>query len=118
MPLDKNGDLIFDVEEARDLHNTAVNMLSRAVGVDVLTTFADIDVADMQERATTAKDELAIAERTVFNSSGISQNVFNAEGNLSVNKSVLNDESSMRDLVYQFQVLLNRVASRFNEKNN
>ena len=118
MPLDKNGDLIFDVEEARDLHNTAVNMLSRAVGVDVLTTFADIDVADMQERATAAKDELAIAERTVFNSSGISQNVFNAVGNLSVNKSVLNDESSMRDLVYQFQVLLNRVASRFNEKNN
>jgi hypothetical protein len=72
MPLDKNGDLIFDVEEARDLHNTAVNMLSRAVGVDVLTTFADIEVADMQERATAAKDELAVAERTVFNSSGIS----------------------------------------------
>jgi hypothetical protein len=24
LPLDKNGDLIFDVEEARDIHNNAV----------------------------------------------------------------------------------------------
>ena len=27
LPLDKNGDLIFDVEEAADIHNNAVQML-------------------------------------------------------------------------------------------
>jgi len=27
LPLDKNGDLIFDVDEARDIHNNAVAML-------------------------------------------------------------------------------------------
>lgn len=43
LPLDKNGDLIFDVDEARDIHNNAVAMLKRAIGVDVLTTFADIE---------------------------------------------------------------------------
>ena len=43
LPLDKNGDLIFDIDEARDIHNNAVEMLRRAVGVDVLTTFAEID---------------------------------------------------------------------------
>ena len=41
--MDKNGDLIFDVDEARDIHNNAVHMLKRAVGVDVLTTFTDVD---------------------------------------------------------------------------
>jgi len=47
LPLDKNGDLIFDVDEAKDIHNNAVQMLKRAVGADVLTTFADVEVADM-----------------------------------------------------------------------
>ena len=44
LPLDKNGDLIFDVDEARDIHNNAVEMLRRAIGVDVLTTFAEVQV--------------------------------------------------------------------------
>ena len=55
MPLDKNGDLIFDVDEAKDIHNNAVAMLKRAVGVDVLTTFADIDVADMRDNNSVTK---------------------------------------------------------------
>jgi hypothetical protein len=59
MPVDKNGDLIFDVDEAHDIHNNAVAMLKRAIGVDVLTTFADIDVADMQDKnSTTTSDDL------------------------------------------------------------
>jgi hypothetical protein len=73
LPLDKNGDLIFDVDEARDIHNNAVKMLGRAVGVDVLTTFADVDSLDMSDRnTTTTTDDLAKVERSVFNSIGIS----------------------------------------------
>jgi hypothetical protein len=71
--MDKNGDLIFDVDEARDLHNNAVEMLRRAIGVDVLTTFADIDSIDMSDKNTsTTKDDLAKVERAVFNALGIS----------------------------------------------
>jgi hypothetical protein len=73
LPMDKNGDLIFDVDEARDIHNNAVQMLKRAVGVDVLTTFADIDSIDMSDKnTTTSQDDLAKVERSVFNALGIS----------------------------------------------
>jgi len=59
LPLDKNGDLIFDVDEAKDIHNNTVQMLKRAVGVDVMTTFADVDVADLADKnTTTTRDEL------------------------------------------------------------
>ncbi len=51
LPIDKNGDLIFDVDEGQMLHNNAVNMLADAVGVDVLTSFADVEVADMSDRS-------------------------------------------------------------------
>jgi len=71
------------VDEARDVHNNAVAMLSnKAVGVDVLTTFADVEVANMRDSATvTSTDDLEKVERTVYNNSGVTSNLFNAEGN-------------------------------------
>lgn len=111
LPLDKNGDLIFDIDEARDIHNNAVEMLKRAVGVDVLTTFADIDSIDMSDKnTTTTADDLQKVERTVFNSLGISQNLFNTDGNLSLEKSILNDESSVRNLLLQFSMFFDRIC--------
>ena len=111
LPLDKNGDLIFDVDEARDIHNNAVEMLRRAVGVDVLTTFADIESIDMSDKNTTAtQDDLAKVERAVYNASGTSQNMFNTDGNLAMEKSVLNDEGMVRALLLQFEVFFDRIA--------
>ena len=111
LPLDKNGDLIFDVDEARDIHNNAVEMLRRAVGVDVLTTFADIESIDMSDKNTTAtQDDLAKVERAVYNASGTSQNMFNTDGNMALEKSVLNDEGMVRALLLQFEVFFDRIA--------
>ena len=111
LPTDKNGDLIFDIDEARDIHNNAVQMLKRAVGVDVLTTFADIDSIDMSDKnTTTSQDDLQKVERTVYNALGISQNLFNTDGNLSLNSSILNDEGAVRTLLLQFNVFFDRLT--------
>jgi hypothetical protein len=116
--MDKNGDLIFDVDEARDIHNNAVEMLRRAVGVDVLTTFADIDSVDMSDKNTaTSTDDLEKVERAVFNSLGISQNLFNTNGNLSLEKSVLNDEASVRSLILQLGDFFDEVIKQRFGKN-
>ena len=113
LPLDKNNDLVFDMDEAQDIHNNAVAMLKRAVGVDVLTTFADIDSIDMSDKnTTTSKDDLEKVERTVFNAMGISQNLFNTEGNMSLEKSILNDESAIRGLLFQFIMMFDRMAQK------
>ena len=73
LPLDKNGDLIFDVDEARDIHNNAVQMLRNAIGVDVLTTFTEVDSIDMSDKNTsTTVDDLEKVERTVYNTFGVS----------------------------------------------
>lgn len=116
MPLDKNGDLIFDVEEAQELHNNVVKMLSRAIGVDVLTTFAEVDVADMADKGnTTTMDELAKVERTVYNEAGVSQLQFNSDGNIALNNSILNDQASMYNLLVQFESFLNLMLQPFNK---
>ena len=113
LPLDKNGDLIFDVDEARDIHNNAVAMLKRAVGVDVITTFADVESIDISDKNTaTSTDDLEKVERTVYNSLGVSRNLFNTDGNLSLEKSILDDESTMRNLLLQFNIFFDRIVDR------
>ena len=117
MPVDKNGDLVFDVDEAQQLHNNAVNMLQKAIGIDVLTTFADVDVADMADRnTTTTVDDLEKVERTVYNEAGVSQMQFNTDGNIALEKSLLNDEASIYNLILQFESFLNLIIQKFNKK--
>ena len=115
MPIDKNGDLVFDVDEAQQLHNNAVQMLSKAIGIDVLTTFADVDVADMADsRTTTTTDDLEKVQRTVYNEAGVSQMQFNTDGNIALEKSILNDEASMWNLIQQFETFLNVLLIPYN----
>lgn len=116
MPIDKNGDLIFDVEEAQALHNNAVAMLGDAIGVDVLTTFADVDVADLSDKGNVSSvDQLEKVERTVYNEAGVSQMQFNTDGNLALEKSILNDEATLTDLVEQFETYAQDLLKPFNK---
>ena len=115
MPIDKNGDLVFDVDEAQQLHNNAVQMLQKAIGIDVLTTFAEVQVADMADKNTsTTTDELAKVERTVYNEAGVSQMQFNTDGNIALEKSILNDEASLWNLIQQFETFLNILLKPYN----
>jgi len=87
-------------------------MLRRAVGVDVVTTFADVDSIDLSDKNTTAtQDDLNKVERTVYNAMGLSKNIFNTDGNLALDKSILEDESTVRNLLLQFEVFFDRVVS-------
>ena len=116
MPIDKNGDLVFDVDEARELHKNAVSMVGQAVGVDVLTTFADVHVEDLSDKGNeSAADQLDKVERTVYNEAGVSQMQFNTSGNLALEKSILNDEATMLNLVLQFEEFSESLLKIFNK---
>lgn len=116
MPIDKNGDLIFDVQEANALHNNAVGMVGDSIGVSVLTTFADVEVADMSDRGNvSAVDSLERVERTVYNEAGVAQKQFNADGQIALDKSIANDEATMADLLLQFAEYIEILLAPFNK---
>ena len=116
MPLDKNGDLIFDVDEAQQLHNNAVKMLGKAIGLDVLTTFADVEVANMEQNNATAEDDsMDRVKQAIYDQAGVSQLQFNSDGNIALNNSILNDEASMYNLLVQFESFLNDLLKPFNK---
>lgn len=116
-PLDKNNDLVFDIDEMQAFHNMAVEMLGDAVGVDVLSTLADVDVADMSDKGNVSSvDQLEKVERTVYNEAGVSQMQFNSDSSAALERSILNDQGSLAGLVLQFEEYLEDLIAPLNRQ--
>lgn len=115
-PFDKNGDPLLDMDDMAVMHDNAMRMIGQAIGVDVLSTFADVDVEDIADNkaSTAATDDLERIERNVFNQAGISQLQFNTDGNIALEKSILNDEATMYNLILKFESFLNHLIKPFN----
>ena len=43
---------------------------------------------------------------------GVSRNLFNADGNIALANSILDDESTMRNLLLQFDVFLDKIVEK------
>lgn len=115
-PMGKNDDPIFDVDQMNALHASAVGMLGDAIGVDILSTLADVQVADLSDKGNLSSvDQLTKVERTVYNEAGVSQLQFNSDGSVALEKSIVNDEASLMGLLYQFQEYANRLLAPLNK---
>lgn len=47
MPTDKDGELIFQLDEVAEIHSSVASMLQDIDTVDVLTTFGDTSLEDL-----------------------------------------------------------------------
>ena len=110
--VDKDGHPIVDLSEMEAFHASAANMMGEVAGVDVLTTLADVDGIDLQSKSeTSSNNPLSKATETVFNSLGVSHQLFNATTSGALAKSLSVDESFIFPLVKQFEVFANvRIA--------
>lgn len=102
LPIDKDGSLVFDLPEAKELHQNVLKMLQFNEGIDVLTTFADMEMLNIKETRQVVKDNLLKTERSVFNEAGISQGMFRAEGNLALKYSITTNEALLKMFLPQY----------------
>ena len=80
-----------------------------------MTTFADVESINTSDKNTTAtQDDLAKVERSLYNALGLSKNLFNTDGNLSLEKSILDDESTVRNLLLQFAIFYDKIVVKRN----
>jgi len=49
MPVDKNGELIFELDEVAEIHASIAEMLENEDTVEVLTTFGDTSLESLQD---------------------------------------------------------------------
>lgn len=115
--LDKQDQIPFTTRELQQLNDNALSMVSGAVGVSVLSTVAKVHLEDLApERANDSENRINSAESSVYNDLGISQNLFNTEGNLALEKSIITDEAFAKELLLQFEEFFNNyIEWRFNK---
>lgn len=118
MPLDKEYNLVFDIEEAKDMHANSLSMIQNAPGVDVLTTFAKTEAINLNDGLQSTTDGVKNATKGIYDESGISPNVMATEGNISLQFSVAKDEKLMYYMLKQKEKFINlRLFNLFSTPN-
>lgn len=87
----------LDLPEITQLHDNALDMIGDIEGLDVLTTFANVHIEDMQQKSgfNQTNDPLKNFLNSIFANAGVSNNLFATDGNLALDKSISNDEAIM-----------------------
>lgn len=107
--LDKNGQIPFTMPELQRLNQNAVDMVGDAVGVSVLSTIADVHLEELTKNSgSDSNAKVDAAEETAYNDFGIASNLFNTDGNLALEKSIITDEAFVKPLLLQFEQFFNR----------
>lgn len=102
--------LVFEPEEAEEMHEGAINMLPNNPDIDVITTYNDISLLDLSSDDD-EKTEIQDVQNLIYESAGVSKELFSSTTSAGNEYSINNDLSMMMILGYKFarfySVLLN-----------
>ena len=113
-----DGELLFEPEEAVEIHRGTVEMMKNNKNVSVLTTYADVD--SIVSRTITDNGNNAIEKMVsnIYNEGGVSKQIFSATGNLSIETSIKNDVSLMMILAHKFSRFITYIINSQFSNNN
>ena len=120
MPIDKDGELVFQLDEVADIHASVAEMLSEIDTVDVLTTFGDTDLENLQENsaATQSADRIAKYKTNAWTSLGRSELLYNATNSSSLAYAIKKDETIMRAYLNAYESWIKFILNAHFAKTN
>lgn len=120
MPIDKNGELVFQLEEVADIHESVANMLKDEDTVEVLTTFGETSLENLQDSsaASQSTDRLEKYRKNVWDALGRGEILFNATNSSSLAYSIKKDETLMLAYINVYETWIKYILNtRFSRKN-
>lgn len=97
-----DGRLLFEPDEAAEIHDAAVGMMKGNHNVSVLTTYADVDAIGSKTSSDNTDDVLRKIEQNIYAQAGVSSQIFTAEGSAALKTSLTNDLALMMYLANKF----------------
>jgi len=116
MPIDNDGHLVFELDEVAQIHAGVANMLKDLDTVDVLTTFGETTLENLQDSsaATQANNRIEKYSDNAWDSLGMSKLFFNADNSSSLSYVIKRLESVMQDYINSYAVWIKfLINSRF-----
>lgn len=113
-----DGRLVFEPDEAEEMHAGAVGMLKTNKNVSVLTTYADVDAIVSKTAAENAHNSIEKMMQNVYNKTGTSSELFASTGSSTLESSIKNDIALMMVLANKFSLFLTNLVNRLYENSN
>lgn len=112
MPITNDGELVFEPEEVAEMHGGAVQMLKKNPEISVLTSFGAVSLEDLQATRQAITNNLEKIEKTIYSEAGVSKQIFSADGNTTIEKSLQNDMALMMFLANSYGVWLSYILNQ------
>lgn len=93
--------LVFEPDEAEEMHGGAIDMLQDNRDVDILTTYADVNLLDLSSDDD-EKTEVDDVQDLIYESAGVSKELFSATTDTGLDFSLKNDLALMMILANKF----------------
>lgn len=90
-----DGTLLFEPDEALEMHRGAVNMMRGNKNLSILTTYADVDAIISKTTADNVSTSLEKMLQNVYSEAGASVQIFSPTGSQALETSIRNDMALM-----------------------
>ena len=109
----QDGGLLFEPEEALEMHRGAVDMLKKNENLSVLTTYADADAIVSKTSNDNALNSVDKALSNIYATAGSSSQLFGTDSNLSLGTSITNDMALMMILAQKLETFITSNIIRY-----
>lgn len=113
-----DGRLLFEPEEMIEMHNGAVGMVRNNKNTTVLTTYADVDVANYKTSADTADNVLEKMVQNIYSQAGVSSEIFAATGGNTTETSIKYDTAIMMYIANKISNFVTNVVNKIYSNSN
>ena len=107
-----DGRLLFEPDEALEIHQGTVGMLKGNKNISVMTTYADVDAITSKTQAEGSVGTLDKMEKNVYAQAGVSSEIFTSSGSSSLDASLRNDMAFMMILANKFANYISNLLNR------
>ncbi len=93
IPKNGDGDLIFELEEVMDLHDTMAASLNQIKGLKFLTSFGKMDLIELQKSESRENNSVEQSYRSIFQGVGLNPELFSGDGKEAILAAIQKDEA-------------------------
>lgn len=118
MPHLNDGELVFEPEEVALMHKGIANMLQNKTGLDIITSFGNMKVGDLQSSRSVITNNLEKISNSIYTEAGVSKEIFSASNSTSLARSLEKDSALAMYLGQFYTRWLQYVVNNKYNKNN
>ena len=105
------NELVFEPDEAEEMHRGTVEMMKGNKNVSILTTYADIESIVSKTSADAASNNLEKMMQNIYYEASTSSQIFSPTGNLAIGVSIKNDISLMMIIANKYSKFITNIVN-------